>query len=196
MQKKESRLSLNKIKSKMADENLSNKSKMADGNLSDDDIPSNQEGNYAKDMDLDLTLKSSDEKSERTAQFDQDSTANECIDTVKQLMVERHEIAKAKESITYGLQSSKYPPWMTSQLHCKLNLVTSEDQDKFDIFWSDVTNNTIRSLATKASDYLSNEIKQKENKMQSCRHIALKALGVVTKGAAATKKNIDDKIQT
>ena len=110
-------------------------------------------------------------------------------------MVERHEIAKAKESITYGLQSSKYPPCMTSQLHCKLRLVTSKDQDKFDIFWSDATNNTIRSIAIKASDYLSNEIKQKENKMQSCRHIALKALGVATKGSASTKKNIDDKIQ-
>ena len=71
-QKKESRLSLNKIKSKLADENCS-----------DDDIPSNQKGNYAKDMDLDFTLKSSDEKSEHTAQFDHDSTANECIDTVK-----------------------------------------------------------------------------------------------------------------
>ena len=97
------------------------KSKMADENFSDDDIPSNQEGNYAKDMDLYFTLKSYDEKSEHTAQFDQDSIANECIDTVKQLMVERHEIAKAKESLTYGLQSSKYPPWMTSQLHCKLS---------------------------------------------------------------------------
>ena len=84
---------------------------------------------------------------------------------------------------------------MTSQLHCKLSLVASEDQDKFGIFWSDASNNTIRSLTTKASDYLSNEIKQKENKMQSCRHIALKALGVATKGSATTKKNIDDKIQ-
>ena len=119
------------------------------------------------------------------------TTVKNCIGEVTQLMTERHELAKAKESISYGLQSSKFPQWMTSKLNCSVHLATPIDQDEFEIFWNEASNSAIRGLATKTVEYLTEHISDKQDKMQLCRFDAIKLLG---DEESALKKEIDNKM--
>ena len=160
----------------------------------DCEISLNQEGNYEEDTELDLTLKT-DDSEQTTAISSNDGVADECVNEIQNLMKERHELAKTKESIKYGLQTSKFPPWMTSYLKCDVKLATNDDTDRFGIFWNELSTKTIRNVMNETSDYLTAEIKEKEESMQACRLTTFKCLGVATKGSAEKKKVVDEKVK-
>ena len=90
----------------------------------ENDISNNQEGKYARDDDMDFTL-------DLTRPSEIESSECETVletkyDEIIQLMVERHELAKCRESLCHGLRTNRYPAWLHLRLNCsfKLNNVT------------------------------------------------------------------------
>ena len=105
-----------------------------------------------------------------------------CIDEVTQLMKQWHELANAKESISYGLQPSKFPFWIVIQngnfeLNCDVHLATT-DQDQFAIFLNEISNSAVRALAAKTIQCLNEHISDKQSEIANVSCITAKTLGV------------------
>ena len=179
MTARENRLSLNKEKK------MSNKEEI------DIDISLNQEGNYEKDEDIDFSLNL--DKDENESRYDE--VGKQTIAYIKNLMDERHELAEIKESMKYGLQTSKYPLWMRLVLSCKPKLSSSEDNENFQEMWQKTSKTALQNVMNDAIEHVENEIKEKEKSMQLLRKDAFLNLGTNTKTSGEKKREIDSEIR-
>ena len=167
---------------------------MSEENVMDFDISLNQEGNYERDCDLDFSLNlDKDDDNEENRQIN--AIGDQCIFDIRNLMKQRHELAVTKESLKYGMSTSRYPNWMRASLSCYPSLACEDDQTKFEEVWKNYAASAISDATTKTLNYLGMQIKEKEDLMQKCRKDSFISLGVATKGAGDKKKEIDNEIK-
>ena len=154
----------------------------AEGN----DISCNQEGMYTHDEEMNFKLDIT-----RPSEGDGNAILENKYEEIIQLMRERHELAKCRESLCHGSRTNRHPSWLYLRLNCSFKLNNEADNQKLAEQFENSSRDAISNLVQGIISYLEEEINIKENSMQAARSEGFKAFGPATKGWVNAKKEFD-----
>ena len=160
-----------------------------------DVIMSNQQAMFTYDENVDFSLDLTSDievpKSETPAFQD---TLKSSMDEIKNLMNERNELSKSRESIIYGIKNDKYPSWIKFHARSHFRVSNENDTTKFNELWASVIKEGTEQIMKHMVTFLEREIACKEAHMTKSRKEAFDAYPDATKGWLEAKKNFDENI--
>lgn len=144
----------------------------------------NQEA-LSKIDDLDLTIRLPD------INPTQNKTTENGLCEITQVLRDRLEFSKKRESLIHGNRTGRYPSWYGVNTKCFLNLPNKQEDEKFRGFWKELTDAIKKQASQKVIDFLSNQIKEKENEANRIRTETIKKIGFATQESSSIRKQLD-----
>lgn len=150
----------------------------------DFEIPSNQEALSKIDA-LDLTIRLSD------INPTQYKTTENGLCIIAQVLRDRLEFSKKRESLIHGNRTGRYPSWNGVNTKCFLNLPNKQEDEKFRGFWKELTNAIQKQASQKVIDFLGNQIKEKENEANRIKTKTIRKIGFATQESFSIRTQLD-----
>lgn len=110
----------------------------------------------------------------------QNKTTENGLCEITQVLKDRHELSKKRESLIHGNRTGSYPSWYGVNTKCFLNLPNEQEDEKFRGFWKELTNAIQKQASQKVINLLSNQNKEKENEANKIRTETIKKIGFAT----------------
>uniref|UniRef100_K1QDE8 Uncharacterized protein n=1 Tax=Magallana gigas TaxID=29159 RepID=K1QDE8_MAGGI len=110
---------------------------------------------------------------------------------ITQVLRDRLELSKKRESLIHGNRTGRYPFWYGVKTKCFLNLPNEQEDEKFRGFWKELTNAIQKQASQKVIDLLSNHNKEKENEANKIRTETIKKIGFATQESSSIRNQLD-----
>lgn len=121
----------------------------------------------------------------------QNKTTENGLCEITQVLNDRHELSKKRESLIHGNRTGSYPSWYGVNTKCFLNLPNEQEDEKFRGFWKELTNAIQKQASQKVINLLSNQNKEKENEANKIRTETIKKIGFATQESSSIRKQLD-----
>lgn len=150
----------------------------------DFEMPSNQEARSKID-ELDLTIRLPD------IGPTQNRATESGLCEVTQVLRDRLEFSKRREGLIHGSGTGRCPSWYGVNTKCFLNLPSRQGDEKFRGFWKELTDAIQKRASQKVIDFLSNQIKERENEANGVGTETIKKIGFATQEGSSIRKQLD-----
>ena len=137
---------------------------------------------------FDLTMKLSD--IEEQDAFEEKSVS--AFGKITKILNERQELAKRRESLSYGMRSGYLPKWITYKITCNLHLENEEDDKDFRNRFDPFAKCSLSGIVKNVIQFLDAMILNKEENINKIRTETFKSFGVATERSAMAKESFDE----
>lgn len=105
----------------------------------------------------------------------------------------RHNVACAREGISYAIVSGKLPPYMRWQMDCRPNLGDPNINKEFQELWKTETRSVKDEVLKSADNFMDDKISHSNNQLKEIRVETISTIGKSTPAAGLAKTQFNEK---
>lgn len=157
-------------------------------------FPSNQEELFKIDdeEDIDFSLDLTNCKEENV---DYSDIISETLSNFNHKIDIRHQVAKAREGLSYAIKSDNYPPYLNINLKCTPGFHDDDTFNDFKEMWTTKSSTFKTELLNASINHLDTKIKELNNEINNIVETAKTKIGYATKGSADARKELNNRLK-